>query len=221
MTRVQDSYPPPVTSIFAAGYDLVLKAPERLGLADLRAEVCGMARGRVLEVGVGTGLNLRHYSAVDSLELIEPDASLAGRLQKRLSGSSTPSHLRIGRLEDFDLPPGSFDTVVCTLVLCSVTDPVATLRQIATLLAEGGHLLFLEHVRAAGWRYGLQRACTPLWAAAAGGCHLDRDPMLAMRTAGLRVTQWRPVRIPLGGPLVGAAVLGSAYNDPVTRAATQ
>lgn len=171
--------------VHAALYDPLMRLAERGGLAEHRRRLVAEATGRVLEVGAGTGLNLRHYRDVDSVVVIEPDAAMRKRLLARVGSAAVGVEVRDTPIESTGLADASFDTVVCTLVLCTVADQSVALREIRRLLAPAGRLLFLEHVRSPGWRGRMQAVATPAWAATAGaGCHLDRRTLDAVRAAG-------------------------------------
>jgi len=161
---------------FAAMYDRVLAKSETRGLADHRHRLLATAHGRVLEIGAGTGLNLSHYrpEQVSSLVALEPDGAMRRRLSARAGEATVPFEVVAAGVDDADLPEGGFDTVVATLVFCSVADPEAAAESVHHWLKPGGQLLFLEHVRAIGLRGAVQQAATPVWSLAVGGCHLDR-----------------------------------------------
>lgn len=198
--------------LFAAAYDTALAPAERAGLADRRRRLLAQARGRVLEVGAGTGLNLAHYPAdVETLDLLEPDAAMRRRLARRLGEGTRPVTVHPASLADAPLEPAAYDTVVCTLVLCSVPDLDAAVARIADLLAPGGALLFLEHGRAPRLRGRLQALATPLWRRAAGGCRLDRDVPVALRAAGFVIDDIDRLRLRGTGPLVAPATQGRAW----------
>jgi ubiquinone/menaquinone biosynthesis C-methylase UbiE len=160
---------------------------DRAGLAERRRRLLADARGRVLEVGGGTGLNLRHYRAgdVDMVRVLEPDGAMRGRLLHRVASAAVPVEVHEATIEAAGLADGSFDTVVASFVLCTVDDQATALAEMRRVLAPGGALLFLEHVRSPGWRGGAQAALTPLWSRTLGaGCHLDRRTLDAIRDAG-------------------------------------
>ncbi len=206
-------------AVFAAAYEWLAGQADRAGLGERRRRLLAGAKGKLLDLGAGTGANLPHYPpAVDEVVLLEPDGAMRRRLQRRLEASPVTATVNAASLEEADLPDGSFDTVVCTLVLCTVTDPEAALQRIRRLLAPGGVLLFLEHVRARGWRGHLQRAVTPAWQRVAGGCHLDRDVPAAIRASGLVVTDMERFRLPWVGRLV-PAVQGRAQARTAPAAA--
>jgi SAM-dependent methyltransferase len=114
-------------------------------------------------------------------------------------------------VDDADFPDGSFDTIVSTLVLCTVPDPAAAAARIRGWLAPGGRLLYLEHVRSPGWWSShLQRAITPLWTVMVAGCHLDRDTLGALRGAGFLIADCDRFAMPVGGTLMRTCVAGMA-----------
>src|SRR5689334_19629308 len=184
--------------LFAAMYDRLTGPAEAAGLAERRRRLLSVARGRVLEVGAGTGHNLPHYppATVESVTLVEPDGAMRRHLEPHLAACPVPVEVIPDTIEEARLADASFDTVVCTLVLCTVPDIGRALQRIARLLKPDGVLLYLEHVRAAGARGRVQRAVTPLWKRAVPGCHLDRDPIVAMRAAGFLVTDCERFQLP-------------------------
>lgn len=204
--------------LLAAAYDTVLAPAEARGLAAQRHGLLGAARGRVLEVGAGTGLNLAHYhtGSVTSVVVSEPDGAMRARLRARLAR-------RAGRAEVAPLPvevisrgvPGigyperSFDTVVCTLVLCTLEDLAGGLTELRRVVRDDGQLLFLEHVLGRPVLARAQRLVAPAWARLAGGCRLDRDAVAAIREAGFVVTDCERLA-PLGPMSAGAMVRGRA-----------
>ena len=197
--------------LFAAAYDLLQAPAERAGLAERRRRLLSAARGQVLEVGGGTGANLPHYPAgVERLVVVEPDEGMRRRLERRLSTAPVAVEVLGTGIEEARLPEASFDAVVCTLVLCTVPDLDAALLTVRRLLAPEGTLLFLEHVRGPGWCGHVQRAVTPVWRRAAGGCHPGRDILAAIRAAGFVVTDVERFTYPIPNPVVRPAVQGLA-----------
>lgn len=143
----------------------------------LRRLTLGAARGRVLEIGIGTGLNLEHYPpAVSEVVGVDPNPGMLELAAPRAEVAGWPVELAPGRVEALPFPDASFDTVASTWTLCSVADPVRALVEIDRVLAPGGRFLFLEHgladrPRVARW----QRRLTPLQRLVGDGCRLDRD----------------------------------------------
>ena len=150
-----------------------------------------LARGRVLEVGVGSGLNLPLYTgAVREVIGVDPSEPLLDMARRRVSQAVVPIDLQRGSATDLPLESESVDTVVMTWTLCSIPDPLAALREMRRVLKPGGSMLFVEHGLSpepgvARWQHRL----TPLWRRLAGGCHLDRNIDALVRTAGFDLAQ--------------------------------
>ena len=206
--------------VYAALYDRMTAPAEAAGLAERRRRLLAGATGRVLEVGGGTGANLAHYRAAASVDVLEPDGAMRRRLERRLEDevragrAAAAVRVHAAGIDDAPFPDRSFDTAVCTLVLCTVPDLPRALGTLRRLLRPGGTLLFLEHVRASGPRASAQRALTPLWSRLVPGCHLDRDTVAAVRRAGFFVTDAEKFALPGGGPLLATAVSGAARPAP-------
>lgn len=170
-------------------YDPFVWLGERRGMAQRRRDLLAAARGRVLEIGAGTGLNVRHYpAAVDELVLTEPVASMARRLERRAAKRERAPRVVVAPAERLPFPDDAFDTVVSTLVLCTVPEPDRALAEIRRVLKPGGTLLFIEHVRSdaerwARWQDRLERP----WAAFASGCRCNRNTLDLMQASGMRV----------------------------------
>ena len=153
---------------------------QRIGLA---------ASGRVLDVGIGSGLNLPFYAGpIDRVIGVDPSPELLRFAEKRASQTSVPIELLRGDGEALPIGDRSIDTAVVTFTLCTVCNPAATLGEVRRVLKPGGRLLFAEHGRApeagvARW----QDRITPVWKHVAGGCHLNRKPDDLMRSAGFAV----------------------------------
>jgi SAM-dependent methyltransferase len=172
-------------AFLASIYDLLLWPAERSWLTESRRALLRHAHGRVLEIGAGDGRNLPHYVDVDALEIVEPDRFMRAKMAERarLAGIEVVD----AKAEALPFEDASFDTVVSTLVLCSVRDPGRALAEIHRVLKPGGKLLFLEHVRGEGKRARMQERLDPLWSRAMGGCHLDRASVDAIARAELSV----------------------------------
>lgn len=172
----------------AALYDPFVWLGERLGMAARRQELLAEARGAVLEIGAGTGLNLRHYPVgLEELVLVEPGEPMADRIDLSRAPDGVPTRVVRAPAEQLPFAEASFDTVVSTLVLCTVSGPARAVAEVTRVLRPGGRLLFCEHVGAeSGWRRSLQRRSARPWAAFADGCRCDR-PTLATIESQLRV----------------------------------
>jgi ubiquinone/menaquinone biosynthesis C-methylase UbiE len=201
---------------FSAAYDRGFKGAEDAGLREMRRELLAQARGRVLELGAGTGLNLDHYpEEIEGLTMVEPDPHMTKQLREKLAQSGRSAEVSVVEAPGEDLPfaDGSFDTVAVTLVLCTVPDPEATLAEIKRVLAPGGQLLFLEHVRSdhpdlAKWQDRLESP----WRFLADGCHCNRDTVAAIGAAGFELGDVESGELPKLPPIVRPLVTGSARN---------
>jgi SAM-dependent methyltransferase len=171
-------------------YDPFLWFGEKRGMAALRRGLLTEARGAVLEIGAGTGLNLPHYPTdLEQLILAEPGPRIGRHIDLDRGPAGVPKRLEEAPAEELPFADGTFDTVVATLVLCTVTDPERAVAEVARVLRPGGRLLFLEHVRAEpGWRRTMQRRSAGPWASFADGCRCDRET-IATIAARLRVTK--------------------------------
>src|SRR5947209_6833730 len=135
--------------VFAASYDRQMAKAERDGLGDARDRVLAGARGDVLEIGAGTGLNLSRYGdAVTSLTVTEPDPHMLRRLERKVVEQRPGTTVVSAPAEALPFEDDRFDVVVSTLVLCGLDDPMRALAEMRRVLRPGGQLLFLEHVRA-------------------------------------------------------------------------
>ncbi len=156
-----------------------------LPMLPLRRAVVPEARGRVLEIGCGTGMNFAHYGGIDALYAIEPDPHMLRRARRRASRLTFPVQVEQAGAERLPYPDAFFDTVLVTWVLCTIPDPAAALREARRVLRPGGRLVYVEHTRAHGrvaaW---MQDKLTPGWMKLFGGCHLNRDSVARIRDAG-------------------------------------
>jgi SAM-dependent methyltransferase len=203
---------------FSLIYDPFLWWAERAGMAERRRALLASARGSVLELGAGTGLNMRHYpDELDRLVLAEPGRHMASRLERRIGRLERRPELVRAPAEVLPFDDAAFDTVVSTLVLCTVEDPGRALAEIRRVLRPDGSLLFLEHVRSddrrlARWQDRLHGP----WRSFAEGCNCNRPTLELLRRAGFEVTgadraRWR--RMP---PIVRPLVSGSASPAAAT-----
>jgi ubiquinone/menaquinone biosynthesis C-methylase UbiE len=159
-------------------------------LLPLRETLVGAATGRVLEIGIGSGLNLPFYPRnIDQLWGIDPSRPLLTMAKRHTAWVHFEVRLAEGRAEDLPIDDDDIDTVVVTWSLCSVTDPAKALAEVRRVLRPGGSLLFIEHGRSPEAGLGRwQTRLTPFWRRCAGNCHLDRPIADLIRAAGLRLT---------------------------------
>jgi ubiquinone/menaquinone biosynthesis C-methylase UbiE len=165
-------------------YDAAMAVLERLGLGPWRRWVASGARGRTLDLGCGTGRNLPLFPAAARPVGVDPCPETLGRARRRSPGAL----LVQARAEALPFRDGAFDTVVAGLVLCSVTDPAASAAEMLRVLAPGGTVRALEHVRSEHrWQARLQDLTQPAWTALSGGCHPNRETERTLSEAGLSI----------------------------------
>ena len=167
--------------------DLIMRQKH---LAKYRRAVIAAARGRVLEIGVGSGLNLPLYGKqVDLVYGIDPSPRLLAMARRRAAASAVPIELLLGSATAIPFSDDSIDTVVMTWTLCSIPDPLAALREMRRILKPNGNLCFVEHGLSPEPSIALwQHRITPAWRRMAGGCHLDRKIDELVRLAGFELT---------------------------------
>jgi ubiquinone/menaquinone biosynthesis C-methylase UbiE len=154
-----------------------------------RATLVPRARGRVLEVGVGSGLNIRFYGTeVTALTGLDPSGELLRIARRRAARAPFPVTLVAASAEQIPFGDASFDTLVLTWTLCSIPDATSALREMRRVLRPGGALLFIEHGQAPDARVRLwQDRVTPYWRRVAGGCHLNRRIDALILASGFRL----------------------------------
>ncbi|HEY1532632.1 MAG TPA: class I SAM-dependent methyltransferase [Polyangiaceae bacterium] len=162
-------------------------------LNELRLEQLASARGRLLEIGFGTGLNAAYYpSEVERVVALDSNPGVERLARKRIAAASVPIEFLLGASERLPFENGAFDTVVTTLVLCSVSDVARALAEVRRVLAPGGRYLVLEHgladdAKIQKW----QKRLNPLNRAMLGGCNLDRPTTELVTAAGFRFDSLR------------------------------
>jgi ubiquinone/menaquinone biosynthesis C-methylase UbiE len=208
--------------LFSWGYDRMMGRGERAGFADLRHRLVGAAAGDVLEVGAGTGLNLPHYTdRVSHLTLTEPDPSMLRRLQAAVSRSGREATVLRAPAEDLPFDDATFDTVVCTLVLCGVQDQPRAIREISRVLKPTGQLLFVEHVRAGDDRLARrQDRCN--WASnLVAGCDCNRPTERQLELGGFRLDELTHGELPKAPTFVRPMITGRAVRPVAAPAGVQ
>ncbi len=164
-------------------YDAALALLEHGGLGRWRRWLAGGALGRTLDLGSGTGRNLPLLPPDAAAVAVDPRRESLDRARRR--APRVPAV--IARAEALPFRDGTFDTVLCGFVLCSVDDPSAALAEARRVLAPGGALRAMEHVRPAGIAGAIADAAQPAWTFAAGGCHPNRETEAALEAAGFRI----------------------------------
>ena len=168
---------------FACGMGAVMKA---------RSQIVPLAQGRVLEIGIGSGLNLSFYDPqrVAVVVGVDPSADMQRLARERAARCQVPVEMIALELGQIQAEDASFDDIVCTFTLCTIPDALAALKEMRRVLTAGGRLLFCEHGLAPDlpvvrW----QKRLTPLWKPLAGGCHLDRDIPALIEAGGFHIRQ--------------------------------
>ncbi|MET8423946.1 class I SAM-dependent methyltransferase [Nocardia sp. NPDC004860] len=200
---------------FATLYDPLLWMGERAGMGTRRRNLLSRARGRTVELGSGTGLNLGYYpDGLDELILTEPEAAMRTRLARRLRRSRHHARVLDASAEKLPFADGTVDTVVSTLVLCTVDDPDPVLREIERVLHPRGQLLFLEHVRSESPRLSAwqDRLAEP-WRRFAEGCHCNRATLELIRASGLELEDVQEMPWRAMPPIVRPLITGVATKN--------
>jgi ubiquinone/menaquinone biosynthesis C-methylase UbiE len=181
-------------------------------LVPYRERVISAAEGRVLEIGIGSGLNLPFYgSQVQEILGLEPSHTLVAMTRRAARQSSSAVTLIEGSAETIPLDDRSVDTVVTTWTLCTIPEALQALGEMRRVLKSGGQLLFVEHGLAPEesvqkWQHRL----TPIWKRIGGGCHLNRRIRSLIETAGFRITGLENSYLPKAPRMLGYLYEGRA-----------
>jgi ubiquinone/menaquinone biosynthesis C-methylase UbiE len=196
---------------FAMTYDRQMTKVEKAGLRAYREGLLADAAGQVLEIGAGTGSNLRFYGpAVESLTLTEPEIPMLRRLERKVREQAPGATVLRAPAEDLPFEDATFDVAVSTLVLCGVDDQPRALQELRRVLRPGGQLLFIEHVRSGDTHLarsqdrmnGINRFVV--------GCDCNRPTLDSIREAGLAVTRVEHTTMPKVPKFASPAIVGSA-----------
>ena len=204
--------------VYARCYDRFMDRIDRAGAAEHRRRLVEKAAGEVLEIGAGTGKNLPFYRAAEQVVALEPDPAMRARAHDAALETRVPIEVVDGDAAALPFPHASFDTVVFSLVLCTVPDIELTLAEARRVLRLGGTLRFYEHVRAADphlarWQDRLERP----WGWIGRGCHPNRNTAAAVATAGFKVLSLEEFDFPAVPRIVRPHVIGIAER-PAARA---
>jgi ubiquinone/menaquinone biosynthesis C-methylase UbiE len=197
--------------LFAAVYDPLSARSERKFGADLKRQLLANAHGRVLEIGVGTGLSFLHYPPDVELAGVEPSPHMLKRARRRAAELGRKVELVEAPAEQLPFADDSFDTVVSLTVLCTVRDAQRTLGEIRRVLRPGGRFVFLEHVRSDDAQLARrQDRWERPWGWIAGGCHPNRRTLETIEAAGFQVRELEHKKLTEVPGLVQPNILGIA-----------
>ncbi len=189
---LQDRYGGP-----AAFYEKLAATMEKAGVGAVRARLAGGLRGRIVEIGCGTGLNFPHYDAGAEVMAVEPLAEFRDLACERASAAAADIQVCEGDAQALPFSDGSFDAGIVTLVFCSIPDAARGLAELRRVVRPGGEVLLFEHVRSESPLVrSAQHALDPLWWRMMDGCHVNRDTAAAVRAAGFQVEAVEPHQLP-------------------------
>ncbi|UTR10280.1 class I SAM-dependent methyltransferase [Evansella sp. LMS18] len=175
---------------FPAMYDRLMSPLEKRKFRQIRRKLVGKSKGNVLEIGSGTGLNFPYYNDVNGVVAIEPDQQMREISLERAEAAQVQIAVISADGQALPFEDNTFDSVVATLVFCTIPDPEKALLEMRRVCKPEGDILFFEHVRAKNrLLQRLQDLATPLWKRICDGCHLNRDTLSEIKKTGLKVTR--------------------------------
>ncbi|ASK62783.1 SAM-dependent methyltransferase [Virgibacillus phasianinus] len=171
---------------FPRFYDIAMKPLENTRFKKIRARLIGKATGRVLEIGSGSGVNFSYYLNVDQVDAIEPNPLMSDLSHKSIRNSKVSIRLHQVNAEKLPFADNTFDSVVATLVFCTIPNPKQALKEIQRVCKPGAGIFIFEHVKMNQELLAkLQDALTPLWEKVCDGCHLNRDTLRLLKESGI------------------------------------
>ena len=176
---------------FPTIYDKVMKPIERKAFYSIRKQLICRARGKVLEIGAGSGVNFPFYKEGLEVHAVEPNIHMQKLAQTKLKSSALAVKLYQASAENLPFEDNTFDTVVATLVFCTIPDPLKALKEIKRVSKPGASILLFEHIRMSEKPFlaKLQDILTPGWKQVCDGCHLNREPIELLQQAGFQVKE--------------------------------
>ena len=180
-----------------------------------RKKIVPNASGNILEIGIGSGLNLPFYekSKIENLYGIDPSGELCEMAKKTASNNEIDLNLLINGAEEIELPKNSIDTVVMTYTLCTIPNPTDALKEIKRVMKADAKMLFCEHGTAPDkniikW----QNRINPIWGKLFGGCNINRDIPSILKESGLKINTLDQMYLPSTPKIVGYNYWGEAAN---------
>lgn len=187
-----------MSRFFNKYYDMLMWPLETRAFHSIRRQLLHQAKGTVLEIGSGTGINFPYYEHADKVIAVEPEPSMLKKSLVRAEHSVVPIEVVRASAEHLPFHSDTFDTVVGTLVFCSIFDPLAALTEVRKVCKPGGTVLLFEHVRLNHPIWGkLQDWLTPSWKRVCAGCHLNRNTLDLVKQAGFQIKhiEWKYKRL--------------------------
>jgi len=173
---------------FPKVYDILMSPLERRKFGKIRKKLIEKAVGEVLEIGSGTGFNFPYYEHAKRVTAVEPEPRMRELSLPRAHHAQVPVEIILAGAEELPFPDDFFDTVVCTLVLCTIPNPTKALEEIRRVCKPEGQILLFEHVKIEHRILGqLQEWLTPFWKRICDGCHLNRNTLQLVNMAGFKV----------------------------------
>lgn len=175
-------------SCFSHLYDTAMQPFERLQFKKIRKELVGKAKGQVLEIGAGTGLNFPYYYQVEQVDAIDPEPFMVKKSLKRKREALVPIQTHLAEAEKLPFADHTFDTVVATLVFCTIPNPEQAIKEMIRVSKPNAQILLFEHVRMEQKLLAkVQDWLTPVWKKVCDGCHLNRNTLALLRHDDLSV----------------------------------
>ena len=199
--------------LFAKFYDSLNTLVE-WRLKDLRIAICDQAIGDVLEIGGGTGANLKYFSQFSSLTFLEPNPFMAEILSKHAKKLNREIEIISAEGESIPFPDSSFDTVITSLTLCMVNNVDQVMNEILRVLKPGGKFIFYEHVvdKRSTHKF-FQTLLNPIWKYFTTGCNLTRDIEKAIRSTGFQTVEIKSFQLTIIFPISLPNIIGNATKS--------
>ncbi|MDQ0156949.1 class I SAM-dependent methyltransferase [Robertmurraya andreesenii] len=173
---------------FPTVYDWAMNPFEKGRFEEIRRELIHKVYGKVLEIGAGSGINFPFYRDVEGVDAIEPNPAMVAKSNRRSELAVVPIHIHEQKAENLSFDDDTFDTVIATLVFCTIPNPVQALEEIKRVCKPGGKVLFFEHVKMEQPNLAhLQDWLNPFWKRICDGCHLNRETLELVKESGIEV----------------------------------